>query len=602
MNTPVCRLVVPAVALMVLGGPALAGAQDPYRQTVVVTAAATPVELGRVTRTIAVISRDEIAALPVYSVADVVRLLASVDVRARGERGVQSDFAMRGASFGQMLVLVDGVRLNDPQSGHHNGDIPVPLEDVERIEVLHGAGSSLFGADAFGGTVNVVTRRARDEPEAKGHFGSYGLAGGNVGVGFERGAVSETLAASFDRSGGFMEDRDFSTTMVRSGTAFGPTSGVSVSFLRKAFGANNFYGGNALSREWTNQTLVSGHHQLGELADWTFRATGSYRTHGDRFVFNELNPTLSDNRHRTHVALAGLTSSRRAGPGTITLGIDGGWDWIRSTNLGDHDQARVSAFSEWRQSFGDRTHVDAALRVDRYSEFGTSWSPSLGIGWWLTPAVRIRGSAGHAFRVPTFTERYYSDPANRARADTKPENSWSGEVGSDVTMPGGWVIQATLFGRADSDVIDWLRPTSADLWQTYNVRDVDTVGVELGVRRTFSSGAFLMAHYTALDVYAPSVDQQSKYALDYARQSVSAAGSLPLRGGFRVAPRVEYRQRYRLPAGEEYVLVDLRVARRFGSLVEIRFDATNIFDREYHEIAGVPMPGAAMTLSASIGR
>jgi outer membrane cobalamin receptor len=98
------------------------------------------------------------------------------------------------------------------------------------------------------------------------------------------------------------------------------------------------------------------------------------------------------------------------------------------------------------------------------------------------------------------------------------------------------------------------------------------------------------------------VDQQSKYALDYARQSVAAAGSLPLPAGFRVAPRVEYRQRYRQPSGEEYVLVDLRVARRFGSLVEIRFDATNIFDREYHEIAGVPMPGAAMTLSASIGR
>ena len=88
-----------------------------------------------------------------------LRLASSVDVRARGERGVQSDFAVRGASFGQVLVLVDGVRLNDAQSGHHNGDIPVPLDAVERIEVLYGPASSLFGADAFGGTVNVITRR-----------------------------------------------------------------------------------------------------------------------------------------------------------------------------------------------------------------------------------------------------------------------------------------------------------------------------------------------------------------------------------------------------------------------------------------------------------
>ena len=137
-----------------------------YRQTVVVTAAATPVELGSVTRSLTVITREEIEALPVASVADVLRLAASVDVRARGEHGMQSDFAVRGASFGQMLVLVDGVRVNDAQSGHHNGDIPVPLDSVERIEILYGPGSSLFGADAFGGTVNVITRNVSSKPWA----------------------------------------------------------------------------------------------------------------------------------------------------------------------------------------------------------------------------------------------------------------------------------------------------------------------------------------------------------------------------------------------------------------------------------------------------
>ena len=100
-------------------------------------------------------SDPQIDALPVHTIADVLRLASSVDIRARGERGVQTDFAVRGANFGQMLVLIDGVRLNDAQSGHHNGDIPVPLDAVERIEVLYGPGSSLFGADAFGGTVNT---------------------------------------------------------------------------------------------------------------------------------------------------------------------------------------------------------------------------------------------------------------------------------------------------------------------------------------------------------------------------------------------------------------------------------------------------------------
>ena len=145
------------------------------------TAAVTPVELGTASRTLTVITRDQIEAMPAVSVADVLRMAASVDVRARGERGVQSDFAVRGAGFGQMLMLVDGVRLNDVQSGHHNGDIPVPLDAVERIEVLYGPGASLFGADAVGGTVNVITRR-RADTSATLLAGSNGLAGGGAAV------------------------------------------------------------------------------------------------------------------------------------------------------------------------------------------------------------------------------------------------------------------------------------------------------------------------------------------------------------------------------------------------------------------------------------
>src|SRR6185436_3604872 len=281
-----------SILLFALGvAPALA--QTPYRQTVVVTAATSPVELGSITRTMTIITREQIEALPAHTIADVLRLAPSVDVRARGIMGVQSDFAIRGANFGQMLMLVDGVRLNDAQSGHHNGDIPVPLDAVERIEVLYGPGSSLFGADAFGGTVNVITRRTVDRPSLVVEGGSFGTAAGRGEVGFERGAVREALAASVDRSSGFMYDRDYKTTIVRSRTSLGANTSLSFSHLWKAFGANNFYGGNAPSREWTNQTLVAADHRFGEAAGWSTSATASYRSHGDRFLFNQLLPQLS---------------------------------------------------------------------------------------------------------------------------------------------------------------------------------------------------------------------------------------------------------------------------------------------------------------------
>jgi iron complex outermembrane receptor protein len=586
--------------MAMLAAPALA--QPTFRQTVVVTAAATPIELGNVTRTVTVITRDQIDALPVYSVADVLRLTSAIDVRARGERGVQSDFAVRGANFGQMLVLVDGVRLNDAQSGHHNGDIPVPLDEVERIEVLHGPGSSLYGADAFGGTINVITRQGGQAPSLGLYGGSFSLGGLQAAAGLERGAVRQRLAASAERSAGFMYDRDFRTAIARASTSIGAGSRVSVSYLWKEFGANNFYGGNAPSREWTNQTLVTAARRLAAGTGWRVDATASYRSHGDRFLFNQERPLLSDNRHRTHAVLGAVAASRRVGrAASLTGGVEGGGDWIRSSNLGHHDVARISAFGEWRQDAGPRTQFDATLRVDRYSEFGTAWSPSAGIGWWPTSVLRLRASAGRAFRVPTFTERYYSDPANLARAEVGPERAWAGEAGADLFLPGGWWVQATFFGRADEDVIDWLRPTAAERWRTYNIRDVGTRGAEVSARKSFAGGAFVQASYTALDVDAASVSQLSKYVLDFASRSLVAAGSMPLPGAFRVAPRVEYRRRVRAGGPFNYVLVDARIARRVSRVLDVLVDGTNLLDTSYQEVAGVRMPGAALIVSLAIG-
>jgi len=576
-------------------------AQDSFRQTVVVTGAARPVELGRVTRAMTILTREQIERLPVQSVADVLRLASSVDVRMRGVRGVQSDFAVRGANFGQMLVLVDGVRLNDAQSGHHNGDIPVPLDAVERIEVLYGPGSSLFGADAFGGTVNVITRRGAEPPSLVVQGGSFGLASGRGQVGFERGAVRESLAVAADRSSGFMYDRDFRTTTARSQTALGSATNLSLAVQSKEFGANNFYGGNAPSREWTNQTLVAADHRFADVHGWSTTANASYRTHGDRFLFNQLQPQLSDNRHRTHAVLAAFSGARPVGGvGTLTAGIEGGGDWIRSTNLGDHSMARVSGFGEWRQEIGTRTQVDGTLRVDRYSEFGTSWNPSAGIGWWTSSMLRLRASVGRAFRVPTFTERYYSDPANLAREEVGPETAWAGEGGADVLFAGGWILQATIFGRADQDVIDWLRPTTADRWRTYNIRNVDTRGVEIGVRKTFTGGPMILAEYTALDVNAAAVNQLSKYVLDYAPHSFVAAAAIPLPARFSVAPRVEYRRRSRTTGTFDYVLLDTRIGKRLNERFELNVEGSNLLDESYQEIAGVAMPGATVAISLAI--
>jgi iron complex outermembrane receptor protein len=601
------RILHITVLLMATAGAAFA---QGFRQDIVVTAAATPVELGTVTRTLTVITREQIERLPVNSIADVLRLTGSVDVRARGERGMQTDFAIRGANFGQMLVLVDGTRLNDAQSGHHNGDIPVPLDAVERIEILYGPGSSLFGADAFGGTINVITRRDTSPASGVIQGGSFGLVAGRGQAGYTRGLVRQTFAASIDRSSGFMFERGFAAAGVSSRTSIGNRGGLLVSYLWKDFGANGFYG-NAPSHEWTNQTLLAGDHGLGAWAGWQMGANLSYRTHGDHFLFDVRRPGVAENRHRTHAALGAVRASRGVSSrASATVGVEAGADWVRSSNLGNHSTSRVSAFGEWRQVLNANTQLDASLRVDHYTEFGTAWNPGVGIGWWPVPTVRLRASTGRAFRVPTYTERFYSDPANWARPEVGPEAAWAGEGGADLFLSQNWTASATIFGRLDHDVIDWLRPTDTELWRTYNIRDVDTAGFEISVKRTMGSGSFVQAAYTGLDVQADAVTQLSKYVLDYAPHTVAVAASIDIPGALRVAPRLEYKHRTRSTGTSDYALFDLRVSRLFGAY-EVRLEGTNLGDATYQEVVGIAidangertparMPGRALSVSLAV--
>ena len=266
-------------------------------------------------------------------------------------------------------------------------------------------------------------------------------------------------------------------------------------------------------------------------------------------------PALSDNRHRTHAVLVSASGARPvAGRGSLTLGVEGGGDWIRSTNLGDHATSRISGYGEWRQEVGSGVQLESLLRVDHYDEFGTSWNPSVGAGWWATPSVRLRGSIARAFRVPTFTERYYSDPANLAREDVGPETAWSGEAGADVIVGGGWLLQTSVFGRQDRDVIDWLRTTTgrtmADIQRArrQHVWIRDWRAEDAVVRRPSSWRSTPRSTSTL-----PRSTQLSKYLLDYAPQSLTAAMAIPLPAGFRVAPRLEYRQRSRSSGTSNYV-------------------------------------------------
>ncbi len=561
-------------------------------ESVVVTANTYPVPFDNLSRTVTVLTREDIARMPVRSLADVLAYAASVDVMSRGPNGMQADISIRGASFSQALILVDGVRINDSQTAHHNADLPVPIQDVERIEVLSGSGSALYGADALGGIVNIITRRHRQGAYGSVSAGDFGYLSGSAGVSLRKGSLEQSLSASADRSSGFRYDRDFRSILIRSRTASGAGSSLSVSHLNKEFGADGFYGPSP-SREWTNQTLVAYERPLGTRPDSRGALQAYYRTHGDRFLYDIRTPGLFESRHRTHSAGILLKSQWSRGERfLLSYGGTAGADAIASRNLGNHGYGRLSIFGEMKYAPRKSAVIYGGLRWDYYSSFGSAVSPSLSASWWVRPRFRLRSAVARAFRIPTFTELYYRDPNNEGSLSVRPETSWSAETGGDLVLAGNWLGSLVLFSRRQRDVIDWIRHTPSEKWRTFNIGRLRTNGLEVGLERHFPSESSVAIRYTCLAGATGPIDYISKYALDYARHAVTAFGAIRFPHGVTYSPTLRFRRR---ADGRSYLLLDARLEKRLHKFVA-SVGVTNMLGSSYQEIRGVDMPGRWLTL------
>lgn len=554
-------------------------------QEVIVTASVAPLPAADVSRDVNVITRSDLDLFGLKSIIDALRLVPGVDARARGPLDVQTDFSIRGATFGQNLILADGVRLNDSQTGHHNGEIPLPAIAVDRIEIVEGAGSAVYGADALGGTINVISRHGS---YAAGSltYGQDNTLDAQASIGGGRLPVGWTLSGWGSRSDGFTFDRDFASggAAVRARAARGLT--IDVRHQRRAFGANGFYGASP-SKEWTDGTIGSAQYQRTGTT-WTTVVQGAVRNHGDHFRWDIARPGFAENQHRTNATDLQAQMARRIGTSTFTVGASGGGDWVHSSNLGDHDEQRGGVFAEWQAPLSARATLVAGLRFDDYSTFGHSTSPSISVVAHAARDVRVRASVGHAFRVPTYTERFYTDPSNQGTANLRAERGWSADGGIDWTRA-GWTSALSVFTRRDNDVIDWLRATTTDVWQSANVRDVTTRGVEASVSRR-AGPASVRGYYTGISVDAPSVALLSKYVLEYARHQAGGSISVPVGGGARIALNADFRNRLVAQTWSTYTLVSTRISRAFRR-ADVYLDASNLLNASYQEIAGVVMPG-----------
>lgn len=564
----------------------------------VVTASRIPMRVSQLSRNVTVIDSEEIEDAPVDSLPELLGYVAGIDARRRGVEGIQADMSIRGSTFEQVLILIDGIKVNDPQTGHHNMDIPLTLADIERIEVLHGQGASTHGPNAFGGVINIITKKP-EKAGGKASFtqGENSLSAGAVSFSFPSRDSLHTFSLESKESRGYQYNTEFdiSTLYYHStvDTSFAPLD-FSIGYTDKEFGADSFYS-NLYPNEWeeTETTLANLKAQFGS-GRMIFEPKLYWRRHWDRFILDRTDPNSFVSDHTTDVYGSELDLHIYSSWGKLVLGGEVGEETIDSTSLGNHSRTRGAVFLELQPEMGDSFLFDIGMRGDHYEGWGWEGSPSIGLGYRISPALKIRTSLGRSFRVPTYTELYYQSPANKGNPDLRPERSWSYEVGFDWTGE-GFACGTTLFKRKGENLIDWVREVSTEPWEASNIGEVDTDGLELSFKikpgELYESSPFSLISlgYAYLNQDREDGNLQSKYVFDYLRHQVSLGlkHSLPFKA--KQTWKLSYEDRIN---GDNYFLLDTRLSKEIKrSGIEIFIKGTNLLNASYEEVAGVRMPG-----------
>lgn len=550
-----------------------------------------PVKLSESSRSGAVLEVPPVQ-LDISGVADLLRTDSSVDIEQRGGGGTQADIGIRGASFEQTLVLLDGMRINDVETSHFNLDVPVPLEGIAALDVLHGAGSTLYGSDALGGVVNLRTAApSADSVRVQTGFGSYGINTQTALLSGLGRRWSEELAGGRDFSTGFIPDRDYRSEEASTESRVETAAGVSDVFLAgsdRAFGAADFYG-EYPSFEHTKGWYAMLHQDLGART----QAAVAYRRHTDIFVLLRTDPAFYTNQHIDESWEALLrrndSLSRHL---QLATGLEEDLDAIQSNNLGHHARNRGAGYAQLVYNNG-RLWISAGGREEVLSGGQSVFSPSFSGTVGLPRKVKLRGAIGYGFRLPTYTDLYYSDPTTVGNPNLKPESAWSYEVGADWIPRPSVQVSVTAFTSPQHDSIDYTRTSPADLWHATNLANFRYTGVESSAEwrpaAGWLSGGRLRGSYTFVSGAQSALGGlQSEYVFNFPVHNAAVEWIAPLHWvGVQTRARLGVTQRF---ARSAYAVADLSVSRPVGR-VQPYLQLTNATNTGYEEIVGVRMQG-----------
>ncbi len=595
-----------------------------------ITGSRAPLALGQAARMVTVLSRDEIQAAPVQSINDLLKMAVGVDVRQRGPIGAQTDVGIRGGTSEQITILLNGINICDPQTGHNAFDLPCDISDIERIEVLEGPAGRVYGTSSLMGAINIVTKDGRSKmAEVRVEGGSFGYlsTAGRIALTSRLLPLTSQLSTSYTRSDGYQRAKSGALNSDYSGGKVYYQGGYNTKDIRigwhaglsiKGFGSNTFY--SAKFDEQYEKTTKIYTAIKGETKGWFHFSPSIYWNRSyDRFeLIRGTEDKVPFNYHRTDVFGVNLNSYFDWQLGRTALGAEFRNEDIVSGNLGEPlnkpihisgtDRDYLYGLNRSNLSF----HLEHNILLKRFTlsagfiAVKNTWNqmpftlyPGVDASYRIGDNWKVYASYNSSLRMPSFTELYYSVGGHKADKYLKPEELRAVEGG--IKYAGQWLtMKASIFHHHSRDMIDWVRDTRKQdaPWQSVNLTKVNTFGQEVTLASQFSPFT-LQLSYCHLHQSKDVPDYlQSQYSLEYLRHKVTAQLQMPIVALLNLTVNYRWQDRMgsytdtdgQIQSYHPYSIVDCRLAWN-ADTYSLYMEVNNLFSKKYVDYGNVPQPG-----------
>ena len=564
-------------------------------QEVIISSTRIDLPFSKNSRTIQLITAEDMKKAGVTNVADALQQIAGIDIRRRGTNGTQADLYIRGGSFDQTLLLVDGIKVDDAQTGHHTMNLALPIEVIKRIEIIKGPAARIFGQNAFNGAINIITKDVPDtDASLNVQGGSYNQFNAAVTAGINLDDSSHIIHYSKNTSEGYRYNTDYDNQNFVLKSTFNKKNlpiAMLISLSDRNFGANGFYASPAATNQY-EETMASliGFSTVIKKGNFTWKPRVYWRRNEDEYVFVRNNPSIYRNLHISNKIAAELNGSYSSNIGVTGFGVETAKVYLSSNNLGDNNRFVSTLFLEHRlELFDNKMDITPGVAVTYFSDFKFFAFPGIDIGYELLDNLRVYGNLGYTYRVPTFTDLNYKSPTTIGNPDLEPEKAFSQEIGLKWNTAGFNATMA-VFNRDSNRLIDYVKMQNTDPWQPQNIQDVTTKGLETQLDYTFSIHSFNQKVQLGYSFIEDKVKQSSYNFSQYSVNSMKhqVVGSYYMQFLKNVTHSILYRYSERTN-GDSYSVVDLGAAYTLKAF-EFSLFANNIFNTEYTETNFVPMP------------